>query len=106
MRWIVFDDETAEAVVSKYKRGAAEIREAGRPLDAALNAGSRAILILPSREPSRVLLATVEPKMTRPPVKPRRDPVLGQFTPLRGVIKRPLVTMPPSRKSWWSKWSA
>jgi hypothetical protein len=30
IRWIVFDDEKAEAVVSRFKRGAAEIRQ-GQP---------------------------------------------------------------------------
>jgi len=33
IRWIAFDDETAEAVVSKFKRGGAEIYR-GEPLDA------------------------------------------------------------------------
>ena len=106
MRWIVFDDETAEAVVSKYKRGAAEIHEGQHPLDAALNGGSRSILILPSREPNRVLLATIEPK-TKPSSKPRRDPVIGQFTPLRGVIRRTTILPPPtpSQKTWWRRWT-
>jgi hypothetical protein len=106
MRWIVFDDETAEAVVSKYKRGAAEIHEHDQPLDAALNAGSRSILILPSREPNSVLLATIESRI-RPASKPRRDPVIGQFTPLRGVIRRTTVLTPPTppQKTWWRRWT-
>lgn len=108
MRWIVFDDETAEAVVSKYRRGAAEIHEHDQPLDAALNAGSRSILILPSREPNRVLLATIVPKTTRPASKPRRDPVIGQFTPLRGVVRRTTLLPPPTppQKTWWRRWTA
>ncbi len=37
VRWIAFDDDTAEAVVSRLRRGAAEI-QSNSPVDAALQA--------------------------------------------------------------------
>lgn len=99
MRWIVFDEQTADAVVDKYKRGAAEIHRGGDPLDAALNAGRPTALIMPSSGVGRVLLASIEPKTVKAPTTPSRRPVIAQFTPLRGVMSK---TSPP-RKSWWSK---
>ena len=98
MRWIVFDEQTADAVVDKYKRGAAEIHRGGDALDAALNAGRPTALIMPSSGIGRVLLASIEPKTQKAQTKPRQ-PVVAHFTPLRGVISK---TSPP-RKPWWRK---
>jgi hypothetical protein len=58
VRWIAFDDETADALVGKFKRGAAEIRE-GAVLDTALQHNYPSILIYPSTSQERVLLARV-----------------------------------------------
>lgn len=61
LRWIAFDAETAEVVVSRFRRGAAEIHS-GEPLAAALKLGRPSFMILPSDLPNRVLVARVEPK--------------------------------------------
>jgi hypothetical protein len=98
MRWIVFDEQTSDAVVDKYKRGAAELHRGEDPLDAALNAGRPTALIMPASGVGRVLLATIEPKTLKAPTKPPRQPVVAQFTPLRRVIS----TSAP-RKTWWGK---
>src|SRR5207245_11669657 len=62
VRWIAFDDETAEAVIGRFKRGAAEIREGEQPLEAALRYGRASLLIMPATTTGRVLLVSVEPK--------------------------------------------
>jgi hypothetical protein len=61
VRWIAFDDETAEAVVSRFKRGAAEIHDGEEPVNAALRAPNPSILILPSPNPGRVVVAMFHP---------------------------------------------
>jgi hypothetical protein len=99
MRWIVFDEQTADAVMDKYKRGAAEIHPGGDPLDTALNAGRPTALIMPASGIGRVLLASIEPKTPKAQTKPSRQPVVAQFTPLRRVINK---TSAP-RKTWWRK---
>lgn len=65
IRWIAFDDETAEAVVSRFRRGAAEIHT-GNAVDAALDLGRPSQILLPSKNPGRVLRASLAPaKPTR-----------------------------------------
>src|SRR5437660_5538204 len=56
VRWIAFDDETAEAVVSRLRRGAAEIQHS-IPIDAALHAAGRSVIVLPSSIPGKLLIA-------------------------------------------------
>ena len=71
VRWIAFDDDTADALVGKFKRGAAEIRE-GDVLDSSLHHDEANILIYPSPSPERVLLARVDvitsPKSAAEPI--------------------------------------
>jgi hypothetical protein len=83
MRWVVFDDETAEVVMGKYKHGAAEIDYGDHPLDAALKARS-SILLLPAPDPGKVLVARIEFHSTKP-CSTSRAPVIAQFTPLRTI---------------------
>ena len=54
VRWITFDDETAEAVVTHLRRGAAEI-QAVHPIDAALGTDGPSIVLLPSAQPETVV---------------------------------------------------
>ena len=96
MRWIVFDEQTADVVVDNYKRGGAEIHRGEDPLDAALNMGRPAALILPASGSGRVLLASFQPK--RQP-KPSIQPVVAHFSPLR----RRITKTAPSQKPWWRK---
>ena len=56
VRWVAFDDESAEAVVSRFKRGAAEIRH-GDPVGSALAHGRPSLVLLPGGAPGRVLVA-------------------------------------------------
>ena len=81
MRWIVFDDETAEFVTGKYKRGAAEVRYDESPLDAVLKARGHSVLMLPSTEPGKVLFASIECKTAESAAA-----VVAQFTPLRNTL--------------------
>ncbi len=113
VRWVAFDDDTAEAVVSKFRRGAAEIREGETPLDAALGVDRPSVMILPSSTPGKVLLASVEPKTAaarasaqRPsvvnasPVLPfGRQPSRAMARPDRSAKNRP-------SKKWWNRRSA
>jgi len=61
VRWIAFDEETADAIISRFKRGASELHD-GNPLDAALNYGKPSLLLMPSSIPGKVLLAHIEPR--------------------------------------------
>ncbi len=93
VRWIAFDDETAEAVVSRFRRGAAEIHPGNTAVDSALTAGQSSLIVLPSETPGRVLLAHVTPKTELPAPPPK--PV--QFTP----TVRPRSEKPA--KKWWKR---
>src|SRR5438876_11177710 len=107
VRWIAFDDETAEAVVSRYKRGAAEIREGEEPLDAALRLRQPSILILPAPVSGRVLLVGLETKSALAELAfATRGPVLNQAAGILGLGDEPVFEVrKPSRKegSWWRK---
>jgi hypothetical protein len=113
VRWVAFDDDTAEAVVSKFRRGAAEIREGDTPLDAALGMDRPSVMILPSSTPGKVLLASVEPKtaaaravIQRPSIS-NTSPVLAFGKPRGRALARP-ESSPKNRpsKKWWHRRSA
>lgn len=88
MRWIVFDDETAEIIMGKYKHGAAEIHYGTQPLDAALKSRS-SLLLLPAAAPGKVLVARIEAKSTKLASKSQsHGPVVAQFTPLRSISRQ------------------
>lgn len=94
VRWVAFDDDTAEAVVSRLRRGAAEIQH-NAPVDAALHAEGASVLVLPSPTPGKLLIARFTPhKTVQMPT--------GQATrPARPTApKKPAVA---ARKPWWRK---
>jgi hypothetical protein len=62
VRWVAFDDESAEAVVSRYKRGAAEIQP-GDAVGSALELGRPSLVLLPARNAGRVVMARFQPTM-------------------------------------------
>jgi hypothetical protein len=95
VRWVAFDDDTADALVGKFKRGAAEIRE-GNVLDSALRNDHASILIYPSASPERVLLARVI-KTNAGAVEPSR--------PLPVQAVRPKLAS-AEKKSWWHRHTA
>jgi hypothetical protein len=96
VRWIAFDDDTAEAVVSRLRRGAAEIQHT-TPVDAALGTHGSAMLVLPSPTPGKLLVARFSaPKKVEPPAvlaAPKRDSVLFPAS-----MRKPVDT---AKKPWW-----
>jgi hypothetical protein len=61
VRWIAFDDESAEAVVCRYRRGAAEIQQ-GDAVASALKLGRPSRVLLPGVMSGRVVVAHFQPK--------------------------------------------
>jgi hypothetical protein len=97
VRWIAFDDDTAEAVVSRLRRGAAEIQHSV-PVDAALRTDGSAVLVLPSPTPGKLLVARFN----------ARKNILQAPSP---TAPRPIAIAPPTikkpvesvKKPWWRK---
>ena len=65
VRWIAFDDESAEAVVSRFRRGAAEIQQ-GDAIGSALALDRPSRVLLPADGSGRVLVANFHPKTAAP----------------------------------------
>jgi hypothetical protein len=100
VRWIAFDDDTAEAVVSRLRRGAAEIQH-NSPVDAALHAAGPSVIVLPSSTPGKLLIARfTHRKHVEIPVALKK-----QATPLVPAIiaKKPAAS---AKKPWWRKFVA
>ena len=97
VRWIAFDDDTAEAVVSRLRRGAAEIQHT-TPVDAALGTHGSAVLVLPSPTPGKLLVARFSaPKKAEPSAllaPPKREPALHPAS----VMRKPAES---AKKPWW-----
>ena len=114
IRWIAFDDETAEAVVSKFKRGGAEIHR-GEPLDAVLDFAKPSLMLLPSTKPGRVLLAQFQPK-PRTATTDSREPIAFETMGFLGLTDQPVFSdLNPAdeenqdrnkKKRWWQRRSA
>jgi hypothetical protein len=80
-RWIAFDEDTAEAVVCRFRRGAAEIRR-GDALDAVLAQPGKSLLLMPGESPDQMLVVTV--------ANSKPQPVPKQDQP------------PPAAPRWWT----
>ena len=95
VRWVAFDDDTAEAVVSRLRRGAAEIQH-NVPVDAALRTQGPSVLVMPSHNPGRLLIARFSPR------KDAQVPTANAHTARPGPLapKKPRVS---ARKPWWRK---
>ena len=93
VRWIAFDDDTADALVGKFKRGADEIRE-GAVLDTLVSHRQPSILIYPSTSPERVLLARVR-------LIPANDAMADVTRPLPVQAIRASDPSLAAKKSWW-----
>jgi len=99
VRWVAFDDDTAEAVVSRLRRGAAEIKST-TPLDAALQAKGPSMVVLPASTPGRLLIARFSK---------RQDPPAAPVTPspasprISISAKKPVAAAP---KPWWRRFVA
>jgi hypothetical protein len=100
VRWIAFDDDTAEAVVSRLRRGAAEI-QSNSPVDAALQSAGPSVIVLPSSTPGRLLIARFS----------QRKKVV-EAAPFRASAPRSAIQSPTDlrkkasasvKKAWWRK---
>lgn len=91
MRWMVFDDETAEMVVTQWRRGAAEILHE-HPVDAALGVDGAAVLVLPSRVPGQVLVA----RLKKRPAVVASVPEAVTTIAIESTVRKP----------WWRKFVA
>ena len=98
VRWIAFDDDTADALVGKFKRGAAEIRD-GNVLDSALRHDDSSILIYPSTSPERVLLARVTSGTAK-------TSSVEPAVPLPMQSFRPLSVPQVTKRPWWRRHTA
>jgi hypothetical protein len=108
VRWVAFDDESAEAVVSRFKRGAAEIQH-GDPVGSALTLGRPSLVLLPAGAPGRVLVARFEPKPEENlPPSEANEPAAFEATGFLGLNDQPVFTQPdpPTKKKWWQKLTA
>jgi hypothetical protein len=100
VRWIAFDDDTAEAVVSRLRRGAAEIQH-NSPVDAALHAAGPSVIVLPSSTPGKLLIARITKCKGNEPaddLKPLATPLVPPAFPKKQVAS--------VKKPWWRKFVA
>ena len=98
VRWIAFDDETAEAVVSRLRRGAAEI-QSNTPVDAALHNPGPSVIVLPSSTPGKLLIARFSTrKQAVMPTVPQ--PVPPSLLVAPAVPKKPTAS---EKKAWWKR---
>jgi hypothetical protein len=97
VRWIAFDDDTAEAVVSRLRRGAAEIQH-NSPVDAALHTDRPSVIVLPSSTPGRLLIAHFTPRKISPPVGEPRLGIPAFQKSVAPVAKKPVRS---ANKPWW-----
>ncbi|HMK20694.1 MAG TPA: hypothetical protein VK466_00070 [Terriglobales bacterium] len=93
IRWVAFDDDTAEFVVSSLRRGAAEINHSA-PIDAALHAAGPAMLVLPASTPGRLLVARFSKRTESPSTSTHTS------APASPRAKKPAVSAP---KPWWRR---
>jgi hypothetical protein len=99
VRWIAFDDETAEAVVSRLRRGAAEIQH-NTPVDAALHAAGPSVIVLPSSTPGKLLIARFTKHQASEPAEIK--PAVTTIAP-RTVPRKQPASM---KRPWWRKFVA
>jgi hypothetical protein len=97
VRWVAFDDDTAEVVVSRLRRGAAEIQH-NAPVDAALKTDGTSLLVLPSPKPGRLLIARF---MRRKEVPVPTTVAKRTVGPALDPGKKPPLSSP--KKPWWRK---
>jgi hypothetical protein len=103
VHWIAFDDDTAEAVVSRLRRGAAEI-QSNSPVDAALQSAGPSVIVLPSSTPGRLLLARFIPRLH--PVVSGEGASRSPNRRLSALASAPMLHKKPMasvKKAWWRK---
>jgi len=105
VRWIAFDDESAETVVSRFERGAAEI-QSGDPVDAALALDTPSLVLLPSKSEGKVLVAHFAPKNEGASESEAPTYEASGFLGLRDEPVFIHDDPPPPKKRWWRRRSA
>jgi hypothetical protein len=101
VRWVAFDDDTAEAVVCRLRRGAAEI-QANSPVDAALKAPGPSVILLPSQTPGKLLIARIQQRAKSYPASPGQEHPPAQLAaPI--LSKKPAASL---KKPWWRRFVA
>jgi hypothetical protein len=91
---LVFDDDTAEVLVSRLRRGVAEINSSA-PIDAVLQAGGPAMLVLPASTPGRLLIARFSKRAESAPAASASFPAPPSARP-----KKPAASVP---QPWWRR---
>ena len=97
VRWIAFDEDTAEAVLTLLRRGAAEI-QSNNPVDAALHAKGPSVIVLPSATPGKLLIARFSHRRPDSPVTGPGH--LSARIPVPASPNRPATFV---KKPWWRK---
>jgi hypothetical protein len=100
VRWIAFDDDTAEAVVSRLRRGAAEIQH-NSPVDAALHAAGPSVIVLPSATPGKLLIARFTKWKGNEPATDLKSQTAPLVPPV--LPKKQAASV---KKPWWRKFVA
>lgn len=100
VRWIAFDDDTAEAVVSRLRRGAAEIQH-NTPVDAALQVTGPSVIVLPSPTPGKLLIARFGQRKDAPASSSAISLSRPATSPSNG--KKPATS---EKKPWWRRFVA
>lgn len=99
VRWIAFDDDTAEFVVSRMRRGAAEIQH-NSPVDAALGVNGASVIVLPTPTREKLLIARFTPrKDAQFPTAPRFRPPTTYASPNASLAQNKIAA--PDKKPWW-----
>lgn len=103
VHWIAFDDDTAEAVVTRLRRGAAEI-QSNSPVDAVLQNAGPSVIVLPSSTPGRLLLARFTPRLN--PAPPVEGAPRSPNSRVPAFVAAPILRKKPAasvKKAWWRK---
>jgi hypothetical protein len=102
VRWIAFDDDTAEFVVSRMRRGAAEIQH-NSPVDAALGVDGASVIVLPTSTREKLLIARFTPrKDAQFPTAPRfRPPTQSAMGPASRLPLAQRKDATSEKKPWW-----
>jgi hypothetical protein len=100
VRWVAFDDDTAEAVVSRLRRGAAEINST-TPVEAALLEKGPSVVLLPASTPGRVLIARFSKRQESQSPAANSDPAAAAIST---ISKKPSASVSP--KPWWRRFVA
>jgi hypothetical protein len=98
VRWVAFDDDTAEAVVSRLRRGGAEIQN-NSPVDAALKAPGPSVIVLPSQTPGKLLIARIQQRAKSYQASLGPEHIPAQLT-LHPPSKKPAASL---KKPWWRR---